>query len=121
MSSDVLQALTGLQDALLKTDSIGQFRHELAVLGARTTGDGMSCGTALRPPGRPATATASSDPLASEADRAQEFARPASGALTLVLRSVSQNTDVKLRDLTADIVASVSGEAPRLTAPFEEG
>jgi AmiR/NasT family two-component response regulator len=38
-----------------------------------------------------------------------------------VLRGVSQNTNVKLRDLAATIVTSVSGEPPRLTAPFEEG
>jgi AmiR/NasT family two-component response regulator len=38
-----------------------------------------------------------------------------------VLRGVSQNTNVKLRDLAATIVTSVSGEQPRLTVPFEEG
>lgn len=38
-----------------------------------------------------------------------------------LLRSVSQNTNVKLRDLAADIVTSVSGEPPRLTSPFEDG
>jgi GAF domain-containing protein len=38
-----------------------------------------------------------------------------------MLRSVSQNTNVKLRDLAASIVTEVSGEPPRLTAPFEDG
>jgi hypothetical protein len=38
-----------------------------------------------------------------------------------MLRSVSQNTNVKLRDLAATIVTSVTGEPPRLTAPFEDG
>jgi GAF domain-containing protein len=38
-----------------------------------------------------------------------------------MLRSVSQNTNVKLRDLAANIVSSVSGEPPRPTAPFEDG
>ena len=38
-----------------------------------------------------------------------------------MLRSVSQNTNVKLRDLAATIVTSVSGEPPKLTAPFEDG
>ena len=38
-----------------------------------------------------------------------------------LLRSVSQNTNVKLRDLAATIVTSVSGEPPRPTAPFEDG
>jgi GAF domain-containing protein len=38
-----------------------------------------------------------------------------------LLRSVSQNTNVKLRDLAATIVTRVSGEPPRPTARFEEG
>ena len=37
------------------------------------------------------------------------------------LRSVSQNTNVKLRDLAATIVTRVSGEPPGTTAPFEDG
>jgi len=241
--SDVQGNLAGLQDALLKSDSLEQFLHELAVLAARTVDDAMSCGMALRQRGRPATASACSDPLASAADQAQdqtgegptrqavrtarparvhdtathdrwtrfcrqaaslgirscyavpllsdgemvgalvlyarrpgafgpehaaradEFARHAAGALTLalrmascsdqndqlrssivsravidqalgvimatercpqdkafaMLRTASQNTNVKLRDLAATIVTSVSGEPPRLTAPFEDG
>jgi GAF domain-containing protein len=235
--------LAGLQEALLKTGTLEQFLHELAVLAARTAGDGMSCGMALRRHGRPVPAMACSDPLASEAGqlqcqagdgpvlhalrharpvqvrdtaaadrwplfghqavslgirscyalplvsegepvgalvlyarqaaafgpaetgRADVFARHAAGALALalrmascadqndqlrlslvsravidqalgvimatqrcpqgkafaMLRSVSQNTNVKLRDLAADIVTSVSGEPPKLTAPFEDG
>jgi GAF domain-containing protein len=239
------EELTELQNALLKTDSVEQFLHELAVLAVRSVagGDAMSCGMALRSPGRPATAAACSDSLASEADRVQyqsgdgpaldavrhvrpvnvrdtgsadrwprfcrqaaslgirscyaaplvndgepvgalvlyarrpgafgpeeakqadRFARHASGALTLsmrmascadqndqlrssimsravidqalgvimatercpqdkafaLLRSVSQNTNVKLRDLAATIVTRVSGEPPRPTTPFEVG
>jgi GAF domain-containing protein len=38
-----------------------------------------------------------------------------------LLRAVSQNTNVKLRDLAATIVTSVSGEPPRPASPFEEG
>jgi len=38
-----------------------------------------------------------------------------------LLRSVSQNTNVKLRDLAASIVSNVSGEPPQPTAPFEYG
>jgi AmiR/NasT family two-component response regulator len=38
-----------------------------------------------------------------------------------LLRSVSQHTNVKLRDLAATIVTRVSGEPPRPTAPFEDG
>jgi len=241
--SDVQTDLAELQGALLKSDGLEQFLHELAVLAARTVEDGMSCGLALRPRGRPPTASACSDPLASAVDqaqdqagegptrqvlrtarparvhdtathdrwrrfcrqaaelgirscyalplmsagepagalalyarrpgafgpeqarRAEEFARQAQGALTLalrmascadqndqlrssivsravidqalgvimatehcpqdkafaMLRSVSQNTNVKLRDLAATIVTRVSGEPPRLTAPFEDG
>jgi GAF domain-containing protein len=37
-----------------------------------------------------------------------------------MLRSVSQNTNTKLRDLAANIVTSVSGEPPRTGATFEE-
>ena len=245
MSNEVQTDLAGLQDALLNTDSVEQFLHELAVLASRTVGerDGMSCGMALRQRGRPASATACSDPLASEADRVQyesgdgpaahalrhaspvhvrdtaapgswpgfrgraaalgirscyavplvtdgepvgalvlyartpgafgpqetrradKFARHAAGALTLslrmascadqndqlrssivsravidqalgvimatercpqdkafaLLRSVSQNTNVKIRDLAATIVTRVSGEPPKPTAPFEDG
>jgi GAF domain-containing protein len=38
-----------------------------------------------------------------------------------LLRTASQNTNVKLRDLAATIVTRVSGEPPRPTAPFEDG
>lgn len=38
-----------------------------------------------------------------------------------LLRTVSQNTNVKLRDLAATIVTSVSGEPPRPASPFQEG
>jgi GAF domain-containing protein len=243
--NEVQTGLAGLQDALLKTDSVDQFLRELAVLAARTVGEGegMSCGMALRQRGRPVTAAACSDPVASEADRvqyqsgdgpalhalrhsrsvsvhdtatasswprfcrqaaslgirscyavplihdrepvgalvlyarrpgafgpretgrAEKFARHAAGALALSLRmascadqndqlrssivsravidqalgvimatercpqdkafallqSVSQNTNVKIRDLAATIVTNVSGEPPRPTAPFEDG
>jgi GAF domain-containing protein len=37
-----------------------------------------------------------------------------------LLRSVSQNTNVKLRDLAATIVTNVTGEPPRPASPFEE-
>jgi GAF domain-containing protein len=245
VSNEVQTDLAGLQNALLETDSVEQFLHELAVLAARTVGAGeaVSCGMALRRRGRPVPATACSDPLASEADRAQhqygdgpalhalrygrsvhvrdtatasgwprfcrqavslgirscyavplfhdrepagalvlyarrpgafgpeetrraeKFARHASGALALalrmascadendqlrssivsravidqalgvimatercpqdkafaLLRSLSQNTNVKIRDLAATIVTRVSGEPPRPTAPFESG
>jgi GAF domain-containing protein len=245
VSNEVETDLAGLQNALLETDTVEQFLHELAVLAARTVGDGegMSCGMALRRRGRPVSAAACSDSLASEADRvqyesddgpalhalrhahpvnvrdtasegrwprfsreaaslgirsccaapmihdgepvgalmlyarrpgafgpqetrrAEELASHASGALTLslrmatcvdqndqlrssivsravidqalgvimatercpqdkafaMLRNVSQNSNVKLRDLAATIVTRVSGEPPKPTAPFEDG
>jgi GAF domain-containing protein len=37
-----------------------------------------------------------------------------------LLRTVSQNSNVKLRDLAADIVTSVSGEPPRPAAPVAD-
>jgi len=240
------EEVAGLQNALLNTDTVEQFLHELAILAVRAVGDAddtMSCGMVLRQRGRPASATACSDPLASAADsvqhqsgegpaldalrnarsmnvrdtatagrwprfcqeattlgirscyaaplihegepvgafvlysrrpgafgpaearRADEFAKDASGALTLslrmascadqndqlrssivsravidqalgvimaqercpqdkafaLLRSVSQNSNVKLRDLAAAIVTRVSGEPPQPSAPFEDG
>ena len=243
MSSEVSEDLAGLQEALLNSDSVEQFLPRLAVLAARAVSEGMSCGMALRPPGRAArTVTGYSDPLAADADRAQDqagegpaahvlrhgcrvhiedtttyrrwprfgrlaaslgirscyalplvtdaaagvlmlyarepgafgpgetsraerFAASASGALALslrmascldtneqlrssivsravidqalgvimatehcpqhkafaMLRSISQNTNVKLRDLAATIVTRASGEPPGLTAPFEDG
>ena len=236
--------LVGLQNALLTTDSVKQFLHELAVLSTRVVGDGLSCGMTMRQRGRALVTVACTDPLAAQADdiqyrigdgpclhamrhgrvvriddlagydrwprfsrqatalglrsclalplltddgpagalslysrrpggfgpaetaRAEKFARHSSGALTLalriaschdlndqlrssmasravidqalgvimatercpqdkafsVLKTVSQNTNVKLRDLAATIVTSVSGERPRPeTTSFQDG
>jgi len=243
MSSEAQTELVGLQNALLNTDSVEQFLHELAVLSTSAVTEGLSCGMSLRQRGRPAHAVACSDPLAAEADqvqfqtgdgpglhairhgrpvriddtgrrdrwprfchraaelgirscyavplvadgepigalmlysrrpfafgqqetrRAVTFARHAAGALTLalrmascldlndqlkssmvsravidqavgvimatehcpndqafaLLRSVSQNTNVKLRDLAASIVTEASGEPPRPTFTFQDG
>ena len=242
MSNETQTDLIGLQNALLHTDNMEQFLHELAVLSTRVVTDELSCGMTVRQRGRPPATAACTDPLASKADeiqyqtgdgpcphairharvvriddvathgrwprfarqalslgirsclavpliadgepvgaltmyarrlgafgpaetgRAQRFAKHASGALTLalrmaschdvndqlrssivsrtvidqalgvimatervpqdkafaLLRTVSQNTNVKLRDLAADIVTSVSGERPRPAAPFED-
>jgi GAF domain-containing protein len=242
VSNETQTDLIGLQNALLNTDNVEQFLHELAVLSTRVVTGGLSCGMTLRQRGRPPVTGACSDPLASAVDevqyqtgdgpclhamrhaqrvrihdvathgrwprfekraaslgirsslslplvadgesvgalnlysrqpgafgdaetsRAEKFARHASGALTLalrmascvdlndqmrssmvsravidqavgvimatehcaqdkafaMLRSVSQNTNVKLRDLAVTIVTSVSGEPPRL-ASFENG
>lgn len=235
--------LVGLQNALLKTDSVEQFLHELAVLSTKSVTEGLSCGMTLRQRSRPPATAAWTDPLASKADeiqfqtgdgpclhamrnaqvvriddlathsrwprfsrqaaalgirscialplisdnepagaltlysrrpgafgpaetrQAEAFAGHASGALTLalrmascnelnvqlrssmvsravidqalgvimatehcphdrafaVLRTVSQNTNVKLRDLAATIVTSASGEPPRQPAAFQDG
>jgi GAF domain-containing protein len=243
VASEAQADLAGLQHALVNTDNVEQFLHELAVLAAQIVSDGMSCGMALRQQGRPTSVTACSDPLASKADqaqyqagdgpvfyalrharpvgvhdtatenrwprfcrqaaefgirscyalplitdgmpagalvlyarrpgafgpeetrRAEGFARDAAGALTLalrmascadqndqlkssivsravidqalgvimatercpqdkafaLLRSVSQNTNVKLRDLAVTIVTRASGEPPKPTASFEDG
>ncbi len=242
MSTEVQADLIGLQNALLKTDNVEQFLHELAVLSTRVVTDGLSCGMTLRQRGRPPVTGACSDPLASAADevqyqtgdgpclyamrhahrvrihdmsthgrwprferraaslgirsslslplvadgepvgalnlysrtpgafgdaetrRAEKFAGYASGALTLalrmasctdlndqlrssmvsravidqavgvimatehcpqdkafaLLRSVSQNTNVKLRELAVNIVTNVGGEPPR-PGSFEDG
>jgi GAF domain-containing protein len=38
-----------------------------------------------------------------------------------ILRSASQNSNVKLRDIASAVVTSVTGEPPRPAPPFEEG
>lgn len=38
-----------------------------------------------------------------------------------ILRSASQNGNVKLRDIAGAVVTSVTGEPPRPAPPFEEG
>ena len=243
MRNDVQEDLAGLQDALLHTESVEQFLHELAELSTRAVADGLCCGMTLRQHGRPPATAACTDPLASQADdvqyrtgdgpclhamrsgeqvriddmtshrrwprfsrravslgirssislpliadgarvgalnlyalrphafgaaeikRAEEFAGYASGALALalrmancadlndqlrssivsravidqalgvimatehcaqdeafaLLRTVSQNTNVKLRELATTIVTSVSGKPPRPASPFEDG
>jgi GAF domain-containing protein len=245
MTAEPETDLTGefreLQDALLRTESVEQFLHEMAVLAARLVGGGLSCGMTMRSNGRPVT-VACSDPVAArvdevqyelddgpclhamrdgqvvriedtadkaswpdfevraeshgirsclalplsaegrpvgalnlyaraasafgpvEAQRAEDFAENAAGALTLamrlashaalieqlrsslvsravidqalgivmatehctrdrafaILRSASQNTNVKLRDIASAIVTRVSGEPPQPPPPFGE-
>jgi GAF domain-containing protein len=241
MSSEVQEDLLGLQNALLTTDSVEQFLHELALLSVQAVDGAMSCGMTLRQRGK-AGPVACTDQRAAAADeiqyqtgdgpclhavrrrrpvriddtadtdrwprfssravelgirscyalplvvdgepigalvlyadrpsafgpgetkRADRFAADASGALSLalrmaactdlndqlrssivsravidqalgvimatehcpqdralaLLRSVSQNNNVRLRDLAASIVTSVSGEPPQSAPPFEE-
>jgi GAF domain-containing protein len=59
-----------LQELLLATDSVAQFLHHVAVLAARTTAAGVSCGLTLQAHGSPAT-VANSDELALSVDEIQ--------------------------------------------------
>jgi GAF domain-containing protein len=233
--------LKELQDALLSTESVEQFLHEMSVLAAGLISGGISCGMTMKPNGQLVT-VACSDPVAArvdglqyelndgpclhamrdghvvriedtadkarwpefetqaaaagirsclalpltadgqpigainlyartasafgpaEARRAENFAQNASGALTLatrlashailidqlrsslasrtvidqalgiimarerctqsyafaILRSASQNSNVKLRDIATSIVTSVTGEPPQPPPPFED-
>jgi GAF domain-containing protein len=234
--------LTELHGALLSTQSVEQFLHEMAVMAARRVGGGLSCGMTMQPSGRPVTVACSDQvaarvdevqyelddgpclhamrdgsvvriedtmekarwpefeaqaashgirsclalPLiaegkpvgalnlysrqasafgAAEARRAEDFAGNASGALSLamrlashaalieqlrssltsrtvidqalgiimareqcnqarafaILRSASQNSNVKLRDIAGAVVTSVTGEPPQPAPPFEVG
>jgi GAF domain-containing protein len=241
IDGDVQENLIELQNAILGTESVEQFLHEMATLAAGLITGGLSCGMTLRPKGRAVT-VACSDDLAARADevqyqigdgpclhamrdghmvriddtadmarwpafeeqaaslgirsclafplnangesigalnlyaravsafgvtetqRAEKFAENASGALALalrlasyaalntqlrsslasrsiidqaigvimareyctqarafeILRNVSQNNNIKLRDLASSILASVSGEAPQPASPFED-
>ena len=234
--------LRELHGALLSTQSVEQFLHEMAVLAARLVRRGLSCGMTMQPSGKPVT-VACSDQVAArvdevqyelddgpclhamrdghvvqikdtaekarwpefeaqaashgvrsclalplnadgkpvgalnlysreaaafgvaEARRAESFADNASGALSLamrlashaalieqlrsslssrtvidqalgiimarehctqarafaILRSASQNSNVKLRDIASAVVTSITGEPPQPAPPFEEG
>jgi GAF domain-containing protein len=218
-----------LQDALLNTQSVEQFLHEMAVLAARLVDGGLSCGMTMRSNGRAKVdeaqyelddgpclhamrhghlvriedtadkmgwpdfeaqaeshgirsclalpLSANGQPVGAlnlyartaaafgpaEARNAGNFAENASGALTLamrlashaalieqlrsslvsrtvidqalgivmakerctqarafaILRSASQNSNVKLRDIASAIITSTSGEPPQPPPPFE--
>ena len=234
--------LRELHGALLSTQSVEQFLHEMAVMAARLVGGGLSCGMTMQPSGRPVT-VACSDRVAARVDevqyelddgpclhamrdghmvriedtaekarwpefeaqaashgiraclalplnadgkpvgalnlysreasafgaaesrRAENFAENASGALSLamrlashaalvkqlrssltsrtvidqalgiimakeqcnqarafaILRSASQNSNVKLRDIAGAVVTSITGEPLQPAPPFEEG
>jgi GAF domain-containing protein len=78
MVAEYEQAITEdcreLQDALIGTESIEAFLHEMAVLAARLGSNGsggvLSCGMTMRSHGRPVT-VACSDPLAAQVDEVQ--------------------------------------------------
>ena len=59
-----------LQEALVHTESVDQFLHEMAVLAARLVGGGLSCGMTMRSNGRPVT-VACTDPVAAKVDAVQ--------------------------------------------------
>ena len=69
-SADVGASIAELQALLLGTESIDGFLREVAVLAARTMGEGLSCGITVQPNSRPLT-VASSDLLASQVDEVQ--------------------------------------------------
>jgi GAF domain-containing protein len=59
-----------LQDALLSTESVEQFLHEMSILAAGLVRGGLSCGMTLQSSGRPMT-VACSDPVAAQVDEVQ--------------------------------------------------
>jgi GAF domain-containing protein len=59
-----------LHRALLSTQGVAEFLHEMAILAARLVSGGLSCGMIARPDGKPA-AVACSDPLAGRVDEVQ--------------------------------------------------
>src|SRR5258705_12898217 len=62
--------LRDLHGALLSTQSVEQFLHEMAVMAARLVGGGLSCGMTMQPSGRPVT-VACSDQGAPRVDEVQ--------------------------------------------------
>ena len=62
--------LKELHGALLSTQSVEQFLHEMAVLAARLVSGGLSCGMTMWPNGRPVT-VACSDQVAARVDEVQ--------------------------------------------------
>src|SRR5260370_42208091 len=62
--------LKELHTALINTERVEQFLHEMAVLAARLVGGGLSCGMTMRSNGRPVT-VACSDPVAATVDAVQ--------------------------------------------------
>jgi GAF domain-containing protein len=67
---DLPEDFRELHDALVNTENVEQFLHELAVLAARLVGGDLSCGMTMRSNGRPLT-VACSDPVAAKVDAVQ--------------------------------------------------
>jgi GAF domain-containing protein len=70
MVTEARGELKELHDALVNTESVDQFLHDMAVLAARLVGTDLSCGMTMRSNGRPAT-VACSDPVAATVDAMQ--------------------------------------------------
>ncbi len=84
MSSEVHEDLVGLQKALLSTDSLQQFLHELAVLATGLVADDLACGMSLRQGAAVSPLSACSHSLASAADSVQ--ARAGDGPALYAMR-----------------------------------
>jgi GAF domain-containing protein len=70
LQNEATADLKELQDALLGTESVEQFLHEMALLAAGLVSGGLSCGMTMQPNGRPVT-VACSDPVAARVDEVQ--------------------------------------------------
>ena len=62
--------LKELHGALLSTQGVEEFLHEIAMLAARLVSGGLACGMTMEPNGKPVT-VACSDPLAARVDEVQ--------------------------------------------------
>jgi ANTAR domain/GAF domain len=69
-ADDVPADLKGLQDALVNTENVEQFLHEMAVLAAQTVGSDSSCAMTMGHGPRPVT-VACTDPVAAKVDAVQ--------------------------------------------------
>lgn len=67
---DFREDFRDLHTALVNTESIEQFLHEMAVMAARLVGSDLSCAMTMRSGGRPVT-VACTDPVAEKVDRVQ--------------------------------------------------
>jgi GAF domain-containing protein len=67
---DANENIKELQDALLSTESVEQFLHEMSRLAAGLVGGGLSCGMTVQSGGLPMT-VACSDPVAAQVDELQ--------------------------------------------------
>ncbi len=70
IDDDAAGSFKELHDALLGTESVEQFLHEMSLLAAELVSDGLSCGMTIQPNGQPMT-VACSDPVAARVDEVQ--------------------------------------------------